>query len=136
MTQPVSGKRYQFYLDMYKALMVANILQNATENQSLKWKKILQPIHYILDNITKILPRISVQWDDLQECERILVMLPSVSVDETTDSLDKCISHLIVGKLVPDKPFITYLLWSKTLEKVNSQSNAYFINKGLNILVE
>jgi hypothetical protein len=57
-----------------------------------------------------------------------------LSADVTTDALGRYNAHLIVGKLDPDKPSKPHLLCSKTLEKANSQSNAYFINKVLNIL--
>jgi hypothetical protein len=40
----------------------------------------------------------------------------------------------LTGKLDLGKHSKPYLLCSKTLEKVNSQTIAYFINKGLNIL--
>lgn len=63
-----------------------------------------------------------------------MVMIMLASGYSQTLFLDRYIIHLLDEKLDSNKPSRPYLLCPKTLEKVNSQPIAYFINKVLNVL--
>ncbi|CAN7938884.1 unnamed protein product, partial [Ixodes hexagonus] len=56
------------------------------------------------------------------------------SVDETTDATGRFVAHLVVGKLVPDERTTPFLVCSKTLERTNGETVAYFVNASLKVL--
>jgi hypothetical protein len=58
----------------------------------------------------------------------------TAAVGEDNGNDNACIFHLLDEKLDSNKPSKPYPLCPKTLEKVNSQPIAYFINKVLNVL--
>lgn len=57
-----------------------------------------------------------------------------ISVNETTDSLGRYVTDLIVGKPNPDAPFRAHLVYTEQLTKTNQETVAHFVNSGLNII--
>ena len=121
---------------MCRALVAANIPWNAVHNQV--FRDFLQK--YTKQNIPSA-STLKKNYLDICYDEVILPIREDIGdsciwlcVDETTDPMGRYIANLIVGKLDPNQASTPHLLCCKQLEKVNSQSIAYFINKGLQLL--
>ncbi|KAJ4444916.1 hypothetical protein ANN_06715 [Periplaneta americana] len=137
LTQPTSSNlSSNFYADLTRAFVAANIPWNAIENPVLR--QFLQK--YCKQNIPSestlrknCLDRI--YNETLASIrEDIGDSYIWVSVDETSDPMNRYIANMVVGKLSPDGPSIPHLVCVKELSKVNSQAIAYFVNKGLQSL--
>ncbi|CAN7989403.1 unnamed protein product, partial [Ixodes hexagonus] len=103
------GKKNAFYADLCEALVAANI----------PWAKVENPV------FKEFLQKYSNELGD--SCIW-------VSVDETTDATGRFVTHLVVGKLVADERTTPFLVCSKTLERTNGETVAYFVNASLKVL--
>ncbi|KAM7289043.1 hypothetical protein ISCGN_029180, partial [Ixodes scapularis] len=131
------GKKNAFYADLCEALVAANIpWANLVENPV--FKNLLQKYsshtlpsgstlrkNYLRPMYEEILNKIRDELGD--SCIW-------VSVDETTDATGRFVAHLVVGKLVADERTTPSLVCSKTLERTNGETVAYFVNTSLKVL--
>ncbi|KAJ4430864.1 hypothetical protein ANN_19455 [Periplaneta americana] len=137
LTQPTSSNlSSNFYADLTRAFVAANIPWNAIENPVLR--QFLQK--YCKRNIPSE-STLRKNYLDRIYNETLASIREDigdsyiwVSVDETSDPMDRYIANMVVGKLSPDGPSIPHLVCVKELSKVNSQAIAYFVNKGLQSL--
>lgn len=137
LTQPTSSNlSSNFYADLTRAFVAANIPWNAIENPVLR--QFLQK--YCKQNIPSE-STLRKNYLDRIYNETLASIREDigdsyiwVSVDETSDPMNRYIANMVVGKLSPDGPSIPHLVCVKELSKVNSQAIAYFVNKGLQSL--
>ncbi|KAJ4445144.1 hypothetical protein ANN_06945 [Periplaneta americana] len=137
LTQPTSSNlSSNFYADLTRAFVAANIPWNAIENPVLR--QFLQK--YCKQNIPSESTLRKNYLDRIYNetlasiREDISDSYTWVSVDETSDPMNRYIANMVVRKLSPDGPSIPHLVCVKELSKVNSQAIAYFVNKGLQSL--
>ncbi|PSN47180.1 hypothetical protein C0J52_14727 [Blattella germanica] len=113
LTQPTSSNlSSNFYVDLTRTFVAANIPWNAIENPVLRQK-------YCKQNI----PSESTLRKNY--LDRIHLVGDSYSVDETSDSINRYIANMVVGKLSPDGPSIPHLVCVNELSKVNSHCLFY-----------
>ncbi|KAJ4447765.1 hypothetical protein ANN_09773 [Periplaneta americana] len=137
LTQPTSSNlSSNFYADLTRAFVAANIPWNAIENPVLR--QFLQK--YCKQNIPSE-STLRKNYLDRIYNETLASIREDigdsyiwVSVDETSDPMNRYIANMVVGKLSPNGPSIPHLVCVKELSKVNSQAIAYFVNKGLQSL--
>ncbi|KAJ4437334.1 hypothetical protein ANN_17473, partial [Periplaneta americana] len=137
LTQPTSSNlSSNFYADLTRAFVAANIPWNAIENPVLR--QFLQK--YCKQNIPSE-STLRKNYLDRIYNETLASIREDigdsyiwVSVDETSDPMNRYIANMAVGKLSPDGPSIPHLVCVKELSKVNSQAIAYFVDKGLQSL--
>lgn len=135
--QQSGNSNNQFFLDLCKAMVAANIPSKTLNNK--EWRDFLTK--YCVDQ--HIPDESTIRRSYLDETHRDVVAKIKeeiddnyywISVDETTDRQGRMMANLIIGSLSEFSPGIPRLVASRELDKSNSDTVAQFVNNTLRSL--